>query len=119
MTAADPRLGGTARVPAPEESQNMTGGHWPAEVVGGDRAGLTAAALDAGLSSADAAERLARYGANELPRTRRTSAWRLAGGQLRDPLSLVLLAAAVLTLATGDWMLLNASSPSRQLPTDI
>ena len=81
----------------------MTGGPWPAEIAGGDGAGLVPAALFAGLSSADAAERLARFGANELPRARRTSAWRLAGGQLRDPLSLVLLAAAVLTVATGDW----------------
>ena len=31
----------------------------------------------AGLSSANAAERLARYGANELPRARRTPLWRL------------------------------------------
>jgi P-type Ca2+ transporter type 2C len=33
---------------------------------------------------------------------RRTSAWRLIADQLRDPLILVLLAAVVLTVATGD-----------------
>jgi magnesium-transporting ATPase (P-type) len=81
----------------------MTGGPWPAQVADGDGAGLVAAALDTGLSSASAAERLARYGANELPRARRTPLWGLVAGQLRDPLSLVLLAAAVLTIATGDW----------------
>ena len=81
----------------------MTGGPSPEEAVGADGAGLVAAAVAAGLSSADAADRLARYGANELPRVRATSRWRLVGGQLRDPLSLVLLAAAVLTVATGDW----------------
>jgi Ca2+-transporting ATPase len=55
-----------------------------------------------GLSSAEAADRLAQYGPNELPRARRTPAWRLIADQLRDPLILVLLAAVVLTVATGD-----------------
>jgi Ca2+-transporting ATPase len=66
-----------------------------------DRIAQAAAPAD-GLSSAEAADRLARYGANELPRARRTPAWRLAADQLRDPLILVLLAAVVLTVATGD-----------------
>jgi Ca2+-transporting ATPase len=56
-----------------------------------------------GLSSAEAAERLARYGRNELPRTAGTPLWRRVASQLRDPLILVLLVAAALTLATGDW----------------
>ncbi|HEX9031235.1 MAG TPA: HAD-IC family P-type ATPase, partial [Streptosporangiaceae bacterium] len=56
-----------------------------------------------GLSSAEAASRLGRYGPNELPRARGTPLWRLIASQLRDPLILVLLAAAALTLATGDW----------------
>jgi Ca2+-transporting ATPase len=47
--------------------------------------------------------RLRRNGPNELPRTRRSPLLRLIVGQLRDPLILVLLVAAVLTLATGDW----------------
>ena len=65
--------------------------------------GIAQAAAPAdGLSSAEAADRLARYGPNELPRARRTPAWRLVADQLRDPLILVLLAAAVLTVATGD-----------------
>ena len=55
-----------------------------------------------GLSSAEAAARLARYGPNELPRARRTPLWRMIAGQARDPLVVVLLIAAVLTLATGD-----------------
>src|SRR6516162_321601 len=58
---------------------------------------------DEGLSSAEAAARLARYGPNELPRARRTPLWRMIASQLRDPLVIVLLVAAVLTLATGDW----------------
>src|SRR5512142_2245461 len=61
-----------------------------------------AAATTGGLSSADAADRLARYGPNELPRARATPWWRLVADQVRDPLILVLLVAAVLTVATGD-----------------
>jgi Ca2+-transporting ATPase len=56
-----------------------------------------AAAATGGLSSAEAAGRLARYGPNELPPARRTPVWRLVVGQVRDPLIVVLLAAAVLT----------------------
>ena len=58
---------------------------------------------DGGLSAAEAAERLARYGPNELPPARRTSVWQRIAGQVRDPLVLVLLVAAALTVATGDW----------------
>src|SRR5690242_14849630 len=81
----------------------MTGESWP---TGGNMVadGIAQVAADpaGGLSSAEAASRLARYGPNELPRARRTPTWRLAVGQLRDPLILVLLAAAALTVATGD-----------------
>ena len=63
----------------------------------GQDAGLT------GLSTAEAAERLARHGPNELPAARGTSLRRLVAGQVRDPLVLVLLVAAALTIATGDW----------------
>src|SRR5215470_10365065 len=56
-----------------------------------------------GLSSAEAAARLASYGPNELPRARQTPMWRMIADQVRDPLVIVLLVAAVLTLATGDW----------------
>ena len=58
---------------------------------------------DGGLSSAEAAARLARYGPNELPRSRRTPLWQMIAEQARDPLVVVLLAAAALTLGTGDW----------------
>jgi Ca2+-transporting ATPase len=56
-----------------------------------------------GLSSVEAAARLARDGQNLLPPPRRVPLWRRILTQLRDPLVLVLLAAAVLTIATGDW----------------
>ena len=56
-----------------------------------------------GLSSAQAASRLAADGPNVLPAPRPVPPWRRVLAQLRDPLVLVLLAAAVLTTATGDW----------------
>ncbi|WP_327091655.1 HAD-IC family P-type ATPase [Nonomuraea sp. NBC_01738] len=56
-----------------------------------------------GLSSARAAERLAAGGPNALPQAPPTPLWRRIATQLRDPLILVLLVAAVLTIATGDW----------------
>ncbi|GAA2312350.1 cation-translocating P-type ATPase [Streptomyces violaceusniger] len=56
----------------------------------------------AGLSREEAARRLEEYGANVVARERPTPVWRRVLQQLRDPLIVVLLAAAVLTLTTGD-----------------
>jgi Ca2+-transporting ATPase len=56
-----------------------------------------------GLSTPEAAARLAREGPNVLPAQRSTPLWRRVLMQLRDPLVVVLLVAAVLTVATGDW----------------
>jgi Ca2+-transporting ATPase len=56
----------------------------------------------AGLSSGEAAARLVRYGPNAVAPSRGTPWWRRVILQLRDPLMLVLLAAGVLTTATGD-----------------
>ncbi len=56
-----------------------------------------------GLSSAEAAARLARDGANVLPAGPRVRLWRRLVRQGRDPLVLVLLVAAALTIGTGDW----------------
>jgi Ca2+-transporting ATPase len=55
------------------------------------------------LSSQDAAARLARDGGNTLPQRRPTALWRRIANQLRDPLVLVLLAAAGFTIATSDF----------------
>ena len=57
----------------------------------------------AGLSAAEAARRLGVDGANALPDRHRVGLVRRVLLQLRDPLILVLLVAAVLTIATGDW----------------
>lgn len=56
-----------------------------------------------GLTSAEAAARLARDGGNVLPAPRPVPLRRRVATQARDPLALVLLAAAALTVATGDW----------------
>ncbi|WP_430503065.1 cation-translocating P-type ATPase [Micromonospora trifolii] len=55
-----------------------------------------------GLSSVEAADRLVHDGRNVLPARRPPPVWRRVVSQLRDPLVLVLLAAAGFTLATGD-----------------
>ncbi|MFD5660191.1 cation transporting ATPase C-terminal domain-containing protein [Streptomyces hirsutus] len=55
-----------------------------------------------GLSSDEAARRLTRHGPDEIPSEPRIPVWRRVLQQLRDPLILVLLVAAALTIATGD-----------------
>ena len=60
-----------------------------------------------GLSREEAARRLARYGPNRLEQTRRRSLLLRLLGQLKDPMILVLLAAAGLSLWAGggeDWL---------------
>ncbi|MFE5332801.1 cation-translocating P-type ATPase [Embleya sp. NPDC056575] len=55
-----------------------------------------------GLTREQVRERLAEHGPNVVRQARRTSVWTRVTAQLRDPLILVLLAAAVLTALTGD-----------------
>ncbi|WSY19135.1 cation-transporting P-type ATPase (plasmid) [Embleya sp. NBC_00896] len=54
------------------------------------------------MTKAQASERLARHGPNTVRQPRRTPVWARVAAQLRDPLILVLLAAAVLTTLTED-----------------
>ena len=56
-----------------------------------------------GLPPAEVERRLTEVGPNEIPAPPGTPVWARLLAQLRDPLVLVLLAACVLTLATGDW----------------
>ncbi|MEO6629375.1 MAG: cation-transporting P-type ATPase, partial [Aquihabitans sp.] len=65
---------------------------------------VAATTTPVGLSSAEAARRLAAIGQNEIRIGGRLSVWSSVGAQLRDPLILVLLAAAALTVATGDFV---------------
>ena len=55
-----------------------------------------------GLSTAEVVERLVQSGPNEVRQRRRVSVWSSVGVQLRDPMIVVLLAAAGLTIFTGD-----------------
>jgi Ca2+-transporting ATPase len=68
----------------------------------GEAAAGSAEGAAAGLSEREAGLRLAAYGPNAVAAGRRTPAWRRVAQQLRDPLILVLLVAAVLTIVTGD-----------------
>jgi P-type Ca2+ transporter type 2C len=58
--------------------------------------------IEVGLGAAEAAARLARHGPNEVQLQRDAPLWRSVLDQLRETMILVLLAAAVLTIATGD-----------------
>ncbi|MCX4092480.1 cation-translocating P-type ATPase [Nocardia sp. alder85J] len=57
----------------------------------------------AGLTSTEAADRLARQGPNVLPQAPSVRWWQRIAAQLRDPLIVVLLVAAILTAVTADW----------------
>jgi P-type Ca2+ transporter type 2C len=57
----------------------------------------------AGLTSAEAAAQLARWGPNRVAARQSIPWWRRVVEQLRDPLIVVLLVAVVLTLLTGDY----------------
>jgi P-type Mg2+ transporter len=58
----------------------------------------------AGLSSAEAARRLARHGPNELRKQSRLSRVRVLWNQLRSPLLLLLVFAAGASALTGAWV---------------
>ena len=57
---------------------------------------------ESGLSTAQAAERLAEDGPNTLPGGQRRSLLSIAVGTMREPMFLLLLAAGTLYLAFGD-----------------
>lgn len=56
-----------------------------------------------GLSNAEAARRLVEFGPNTIARQARRSLWRIARETLREPMFLMLLAAAALYLLFGDF----------------
>ncbi len=72
-------------------------------------------AKPAGLSAAEANERLARYGANELREEKKTSPWALLAEQFKSVLIMILLAAVVLSVVIG---ILNYK-PGAGLPEEI
>ena len=70
------------------------------------RAALLAelAASEAGLRSADAKARRARYGPNRLPRAQRPGLLRVYLRQFKNPLVYLLLAATIVSLAVGEML---------------
>jgi Mg2+-importing ATPase len=57
-----------------------------------------------GLTADEARERLARDGPNRLTARRKLSAWRIFAAQFKSPLVLILVFAAAVSLATGEWL---------------
>ena len=57
--------------------------------------------LERGLGAAEAADRLARYGANQLKEETKASVWEVALGQLRDPMNIMLVVVAIASLIIG------------------
>ncbi len=79
--------------------------------------------LQRGLTSGDAASRLSRYGPNEIAAEKPPSMIEVALGQLRDPMNLMLVAVAVVSLVISQFstavivallILLNVTLGSRQ-----
>jgi Ca2+-transporting ATPase len=70
----------------------------------GDVAGRLGVDLRSGWTSQQAAERLAKHGANELPKAPETPFWRRLLAQLRGVIVLILLAAVAVSIALGDWI---------------
>ncbi|MCC6790075.1 MAG: HAD-IC family P-type ATPase, partial [Thermomicrobiales bacterium] len=58
----------------------------------------------AGLSRADVAERLIRFGANELADAEPSGDWRILLSQFRSPLAAVLILAGIVTVAMREWV---------------
>ena len=57
-----------------------------------------------GLTSADAAARLASCGPNRLEVRREQAAWRIFAAQFKSPLVLMLVFAATVSMVTGEWV---------------
>ena len=74
---------------------------WHCDAV--ELAGALGTDVQRGLSGAEAAERLARFGPNRLEEARRVPGWRKFLGQFADPLIYLLLAAVVVSLVA--WVL--------------
>jgi Ca2+-transporting ATPase len=56
----------------------------------------------AGLTAAEAASRLAQHGPNQITSEKPPSVWAIALAQLRDPMNIMLVAVAVVSLAIGE-----------------
>ena len=87
-------------VPAPEQPPRVD---WHALSPADAEARLGVASA-AGLSEAEAGERLVRHGPNRLSERPGKPAWRRFADQLGQPLVLVLIAAGSITAGLGEWV---------------
>ena len=55
-----------------------------------------------GLSASEAADRLGRYGPNEIGKEKPPSVWAIAAAQLRDPMNIMLIAVVAVSFAIGE-----------------
>ncbi len=67
----------------------------------GDVVAGLASDAQGGLTAAEAASRLGRYGPNEIAKEEPPSMWAIALQQLRDPMNIMLVAVVVVSLAIG------------------
>ncbi|WP_460700787.1 cation-transporting P-type ATPase [Nocardia thraciensis] len=98
--------------PNPERRRSRS----PVAQVTGVSGSRTAPTEFIGLSDEEAAVRMAHDGANVLPRRRPVRLWRRVLAQLRDPLIVVLLVAAALTMATADRTDMRRTAPGIVAP---
>ncbi|MGL5916910.1 MAG: cation-translocating P-type ATPase, partial [Culicoidibacterales bacterium] len=59
--------------------------------------------LETGLTKAQVKANQEKYGANELPEEKQTPVWLVFLGQFKEPLTLILIAVAIISLLIGEW----------------
>jgi Ca2+-transporting ATPase len=64
---------------------------------------MSITATSRGLTAAQVLERRRKYGENRLPSAKRTSVWAIFFGQFKNPLVYIILAAAAISLAVGEY----------------
>jgi P-type Ca2+ transporter type 2C len=112
---------GDTEAPAPT-APSEPARHWYAE---DSQAALAAFDSDAasGLTASEAADRLARYGPNEIAGEKPPSVWAIALEQLRNPMNIMLIAVVVVSLVISQFstalivgllILLNVNLGTRQ-----
>ena len=69
--------------------------------------------LERGLTPAEAADRLVRYGPNQLKEETKASVWEVALGQLRDPMNIMLVVVAIASLVIGQVSTAFIVAPAR------
>ena len=72
---------------------------------------------DSGLTGAEAASRLSRYGPNEIGKEQPPSMWAVAPQQLRDPMNIMLIAVVAVSFVIGEvstGVIVGAADPPQR-----